>query len=63
MRTRGPEPTCRDKPRVAVPSNARLDGRFALRVANTNHRTVPADFNLLVDTSCGWVAIFHRWTS
>lgn len=34
---------------VAVPSNARVDGRFALRVANTNHRTTPADFDLLVD--------------
>jgi glutamate/tyrosine decarboxylase-like PLP-dependent enzyme len=35
---------------VAMPSNARIDGRLALRVANTNHRTVPADFDLLVDT-------------
>lgn len=35
---------------VAVPSNARIDGRFALRVAHTNHRTVPEDFELLVAT-------------
>jgi len=35
---------------VAVPSNARLDGKFGLRIANTNHRTVPSDFDLLVDT-------------
>ena len=35
---------------VAIPSNARIDGKFALRVANTNHRTVPADFDLFVDT-------------
>jgi glutamate/tyrosine decarboxylase-like PLP-dependent enzyme len=34
---------------VAVPSSARIEGRLALRVANTNHRTVPADFDLLVD--------------
>jgi glutamate/tyrosine decarboxylase-like PLP-dependent enzyme len=35
---------------VAVPSSARIDGRFTLRVANTNHRTRPADFDLLVDS-------------
>jgi glutamate/tyrosine decarboxylase-like PLP-dependent enzyme len=35
---------------VAVPSSGRIDGRLALRVANTNHRTVPADFDLLVET-------------
>jgi glutamate/tyrosine decarboxylase-like PLP-dependent enzyme len=34
---------------LAVPSNARIGGRFALRVANTNHRTVRADFDLLLD--------------
>lgn len=33
---------------LAVPSNARIDGRFALRVANTNHRTQRADFDLLL---------------
>ena len=35
---------------IAMPSSARLDGRLTLRVANTNHRTVPEDFDLLVDT-------------
>jgi glutamate/tyrosine decarboxylase-like PLP-dependent enzyme len=34
---------------VAVPSNARINGRFAIRVANTNHRTVRADFDLLLE--------------
>ncbi|MFT3685025.1 MAG: pyridoxal-dependent decarboxylase [Phycisphaerales bacterium] len=34
---------------VAVPSNARIDGRFAIRVANTNHRTTQADFDVLID--------------
>jgi hypothetical protein len=38
---------------VAGPSNARVDGEFAMHVANTNHRTVPADFDLLVDTVLG----------
>jgi aromatic-L-amino-acid decarboxylase len=33
---------------VAVPSNARIDGVFALRVAHTNHRTIRADFDLLI---------------
>jgi aromatic-L-amino-acid/L-tryptophan decarboxylase len=33
---------------LAVPSNARINGRFALRVANTNHRTLRADFDLLI---------------
>jgi glutamate/tyrosine decarboxylase-like PLP-dependent enzyme len=33
---------------VAVPSNARIDGRFAIRVAHTNHRTVRSDFDLLI---------------
>ncbi len=33
----------------AVPSSARVDGRFALRVANTNHRTRRADFDALVN--------------
>jgi glutamate/tyrosine decarboxylase-like PLP-dependent enzyme len=35
---------------VAVPSNARIHGRFAIRVANTNHRTTRSDFDLLIDT-------------
>jgi glutamate/tyrosine decarboxylase-like PLP-dependent enzyme len=33
---------------VAVPSGTRLDGRFAIRVAVTNHRSEPGDFDLLV---------------
>ncbi len=35
---------------IAVPSNASVEGRFALRVAHTNHRTRPEDLELLVDT-------------
>lgn len=35
---------------VAVPSNARIRGRFAIRVAHTNHRTVRSDFDLLVNS-------------
>ena len=34
---------------VAVPSSTVLDGRFALRVAVTNHRSRREDFDLLVD--------------
>ncbi len=33
---------------IAVPSNAIIDGRFAIRVANTNHRSLKADFDVLV---------------
>jgi aromatic-L-amino-acid decarboxylase len=33
---------------IAVPSNARINGRFAIRVAHTNHRTIRSDFDLLV---------------
>ncbi len=33
---------------LAVPSYTLLDGRFAIRVAHTNHRTRYADFDLLV---------------
>ncbi|MGH7531560.1 MAG: pyridoxal phosphate-dependent decarboxylase family protein [Gemmatimonadales bacterium] len=33
---------------VAIPSHTVLDGRFALRVAVTNHRSRRADFDLLV---------------
>ncbi|MEL7060442.1 MAG: pyridoxal-dependent decarboxylase [Acidobacteriota bacterium] len=32
---------------VAVVSSTRLRGRFALRVANVNHRSLPEDFDLL----------------
>ena len=35
---------------VAVPSNARVGGVFALRVAHTNHRTRPEDFDVLLQT-------------
>ena len=34
---------------IAVPSSTRLNGRFALRVANVNHRTRREDLALLVD--------------
>ena len=34
---------------VAVPSNARIDGRFAIRVANVNHRSRREDFDVLVE--------------
>jgi glutamate/tyrosine decarboxylase-like PLP-dependent enzyme len=34
---------------LAVPSNARIRGEFAIRIANTNHRTVRSDFDLLVN--------------
>jgi aromatic-L-amino-acid/L-tryptophan decarboxylase len=33
---------------LAVPSSTRIDGKFALRVANTNHRSRREDFDLLV---------------
>lgn len=35
---------------VAVPSNSILGGRYAIRVANTNHRSRREDFDLLVTT-------------
>lgn len=35
---------------TAAPSNARLDGRFALRVCITNHRSRREDFDLLLET-------------
>ncbi len=35
---------------VAVPSHTVLDGRFALRVAITNHRSRREDFDLFVRT-------------
>lgn len=34
---------------VAAPSSTMLNGRFAIRVANTNHRTRRSDFDLLVE--------------
>jgi aromatic-L-amino-acid decarboxylase len=34
---------------VAVPSNTTLDGRYALRVAITNHRSRREDFDILLD--------------
>jgi glutamate/tyrosine decarboxylase-like PLP-dependent enzyme len=33
---------------VAVPSNTMLDGKYALRVAITNHRSQREDFDLLI---------------
>lgn len=36
---------------IAAPSGTRLGGRFALRVANTNQRSRPDDFDLLVRES------------
>jgi glutamate/tyrosine decarboxylase-like PLP-dependent enzyme len=34
---------------IAVPSATVLDGKFAIRVAITNHRSVTSDFDLLVE--------------
>jgi glutamate/tyrosine decarboxylase-like PLP-dependent enzyme len=34
---------------LAVPSGTRIDGKFALRIAITNHRSRREDFDLLVD--------------
>jgi glutamate/tyrosine decarboxylase-like PLP-dependent enzyme len=34
---------------LAVPSGVRINGKFALRVAHTNHRTRYRDFDLLVE--------------
>lgn len=36
---------------TAVPSYTTLNGRYALRVANTNHRSRLEDFDILVDTT------------
>jgi hypothetical protein len=33
---------------LAVPSGVRIGGKFALRVANVNHRSTKADFDDLV---------------
>ncbi|HEU4565605.1 MAG TPA: pyridoxal-dependent decarboxylase [Gemmatimonadaceae bacterium] len=38
---------------IAVPSNAQVNGRFALRVAITNHRSRREDFELLVREARG----------
>jgi aromatic-L-amino-acid decarboxylase len=35
---------------VALPSHTVVAGKYSLRVANTNHRTVTSDFDLLVET-------------
>jgi glutamate/tyrosine decarboxylase-like PLP-dependent enzyme len=35
---------------IAVPSGTRIDGRFAIRVAITNHRSRREDFDLLADS-------------
>ncbi len=34
---------------IATPSHTRIHGRFAIRVANVNHRARTADFDMLVD--------------
>ena len=34
---------------VALPSYTTLNGNYALRVANTNHRTLKSDFDILVN--------------
>ena len=34
---------------IAVPSSTRIQGRFCLRVAITNHRSIRADFDALAD--------------
>ena len=34
---------------VALPSYTILNGKYSLRVANTNHRTIKEDFKILID--------------
>lgn len=34
---------------LAVPSGTKINGRFALRVVNTNHRSRRKDFDILID--------------
>ena len=34
---------------VALPTYTTLHGKYSLRVANTNHRTISSDFNILID--------------
>jgi hypothetical protein len=36
---------------IAAPSSTILDGRFAIRVAITNHRSTRRDFDMLVDAA------------
>ncbi|AEU38039.1 pyridoxal-dependent decarboxylase [Granulicella mallensis] len=48
---------------VAVPSNARIDGRFAIRVANTNHRTIRSDFDLLISSTLELGRRLAGWSS
>jgi glutamate/tyrosine decarboxylase-like PLP-dependent enzyme len=36
---------------IATPSYTLLDGRYSIRVANTNHRSTPDDFDMLVEAS------------
>lgn len=36
---------------IAVPSGTMLDGRFAIRVANVNHRSRREDFEMLVEAA------------
>jgi glutamate/tyrosine decarboxylase-like PLP-dependent enzyme len=38
---------------IAAPSSTMLDGRFAIRVAITNHRSTRADFDMLVEAALG----------
>jgi glutamate/tyrosine decarboxylase-like PLP-dependent enzyme len=38
---------------IAAPSSTVLDGRFAIRVAITNHRSTRRDFDMLVDAVLG----------
>jgi aromatic-L-amino-acid decarboxylase len=38
---------------IAVPSGTTLGGRFAIRVANTNHRSTDEDFEVLVNSVVG----------
>ncbi|MDQ6845617.1 MAG: pyridoxal-dependent decarboxylase [Bacteroidota bacterium] len=38
---------------VALPSYTTLNGKYSLRVANTNHRTLKEDFEILVNTVIG----------
>jgi len=35
---------------IAVPSGTVLEGRYTIRVANTNHRSKPEDFDMLFDS-------------
>ncbi|MBS1800707.1 MAG: aminotransferase class V-fold PLP-dependent enzyme [Acidobacteria bacterium] len=50
---------------LAVPSGTMIGGRFAIRVANTNHRTRRDDFDLLVEAveRIGAEVVAARWES